>query len=193
MKAKELIVLAVLMMIVAIAVFFIVYPTDLKPIEATTTKHLSRFILTSSAFKSGEDIPEKYTCDGMDVSPPLSWSGFPAETKSFILIVEDPDAPGGIFTHWIAYNISSKITSLSEGIKKVGKLDNGILQGMNSFGRIGYNGPCPPHGSKHRYYFRIYALDCYIDLPPGATREEVLKMIKEHVIGEAELLGYYER
>ncbi|HDD56437.1 MAG TPA: YbhB/YbcL family Raf kinase inhibitor-like protein [Nitrososphaeria archaeon] len=181
------------MMIVAIAVFFIVYPTGLKPIEATSTKPLSRFILTSSAFKSGEDIPEKYTCDGMDVSPPLSWSGFPAETKSFILIVEDPDAPGGIFTHWIVYNISSKITSLSEGIEKVGKLDNGILQGMNSFGRIGYNGPCPPHGSKHRYYFRIYALDCYIDLPPGATREEVLKTIKEHVIGEAELLGYYER
>ena len=193
MKAKELVIFAILILIVGIAIFFIVYPTGLKQIEATTTKSLSRFILTSSAFKSGEDIPEEYTCDGADVSPPLSWSGFPAGTKSFILIVEDPDAPGGIFTHWIAYNISSKITSFPENVEKVGKLSNGIIQGMNNFGKIGYNGPCPPHGSRHRYYFRIYALDCYVDLPPGATREEVLKIIKGHVIGEAELLGYYER
>ncbi|HDJ67044.1 MAG TPA: YbhB/YbcL family Raf kinase inhibitor-like protein [Nitrososphaeria archaeon] len=193
MKAKELIIFAILITIVAVAVFFIVYPTGLEHIEATSTKPIARFILMSPAFKNGENIPEKYTCDGMDVSPPLSWSGFPAGTKSFVLIVEDPDAPGGIFTHWIAYNISSKITSLPENVKRVERLEDGILQGINSFGKIGYNGPCPPHGSKHRYYFRIYALDCYIDLPPGATRDEILKMIENHVIGEAELLGYYER
>ena len=102
-------------------------------------------------------------------------------------------SPGGVFTHWIVYNISSKITSLPEKVEKVERLGNEILQGLNSFGKIGYNGPCPPHGSKHRYYFRIYALDCYIDLPPGATREEILKAIEGHVIGEAELLGYYKR
>jgi len=193
MKVKELIIIAILLAIVAVAVFFIVYPTGLEHVETTLTKSLARFVITSPAFKSGEIIPKRYTCDGIDVSPPLSWSGFPAGTKSFVLIVEDPDAPGGIFTHWIVYNISSKITSLPEKVKRVERLGNGILQGLNSFGKIGYNGPCPPHGSKHRYYFRIYALDCYIDLPPGATREEILKAIEGHVIGEAELLGYYER
>ena len=193
MKAKEFIVIAILIVIVAVAVFFILYPTGLERVETTLTKSPVRFVLTSSAFKGGETIPKKYTCDGVDVSPPLSWSGFPAGTKSFVLIVEDPDAPGGVFTHWIAYNISSEITSLPENVEKVERLGNGILQGMNNFGRIGYNGPCPPPGSKHRYYFRIYALDCYIDLPPGATRDEILKVIEGHVVGEAELLGYYKR
>ena len=193
MKVKELIIIAILLAIVAVAVFFIVYPTGLEHVETTPTKSLTRFVIISPAFKSGETIPKRYTCDGIDISPPLSWSGFPAGTKSFVLIVEDPDAPGGIFTHWIVYNISSKVTSLPEKVEKVERLGNGILQGLNSFGKIGYNGPCPPPGSKHRYYFRIYALDCYIDLPPGATREEILKAIEGHVIGEAELLGYYER
>ena len=193
MKVKEFVIIAILIMIVAVAVFFIVYPIGPERIETTLTKSPVRFVLTSPAFKGGETIPKKYTCDGVDVSPPLSWSGFPAGTKSFVLIVEDPDAPGGIFTHWIAYNISSEITSLPENVEKVERLVNGVLQGMNNFGKIGYNGPCPPPGSKHRYYFRIYALDCYIDLPPGATREEILKAIEGHVIGEAELLGYYKR
>jgi len=193
MRARELAIIAILIVIVAIAVFFIVYPTGLEHVETTSTKSPARFVITSPAFKSGETIPKKYTCDGIDVSPPLSWSGFPAGTKSFVLIVEDPDAPGGVFTHWIAYNISSEIASLPEDVKKVERLDNGILQGMNNFGRIGYNGPCPPHGSKHRYYFRIYALDCDINLPPGATRDDILKAIEGHVIGEAELLGYYGR
>jgi len=193
MTAKEFMIIAILIVIVATAVFFIVYPTGLEHVEATSTKSLARFVITSPAFESGETIPKKYTCDGIDVSPPLSWSGFPVGTKSFVLIVEDPDAPGGVFTHWIVYNISSEIASLPEDVEKVERLDNGILQGINNFGRIGYNGPCPPHGSKHRYYFRIYALDCDINLRPGATSDDILKAIEGHVIGEAELLAYYGR
>jgi len=153
----------------------------------------AKFTLMSTAFKDHERIPEKYTCEGLDVSPPLRWEGYPAETVSFVLIVEDPDAPGGTFTHWIVYNIPSDVNELEEGASTMGKLPPGALQGRNDFGKIGYGGPCPPPGKAHRYVFKLYALDSMLDLGAGADRSDVLKAIRGHVLAEASLTGLYSR
>ncbi|MCD6341785.1 MAG: YbhB/YbcL family Raf kinase inhibitor-like protein [Thaumarchaeota archaeon] len=147
----------------------------------------------STAFEDLERIPEKYTCEGLDVSPPLRWKGYPAETVSFVLIVEDPDAPGGTFTHWIVYNIPSDVNELEEGASTMGKLPPGALQGRNDFGKIGYGGPCPPPGKAHRYVFKLYALDSMLDLGAGADRSDILKAIRGHVLAEASLTGLYSR
>ncbi|MER3446011.1 MAG: YbhB/YbcL family Raf kinase inhibitor-like protein [Candidatus Dadabacteria bacterium] len=149
--------------------------------------------LTSTIFKNGEKIPRKYTCDGKDISPPLSWSGVPNGTKSYAIILEDPDAPGGTFTHWVLYDLPVAITGLPEGAGKKGGSNKGSKQGVNDFGRIGYSGPCLPRGT-HRYIFRLYALDVAgLNLKERATKEEVLKAAKGHVISEAELVGTYSR
>ena len=161
-----------------------------KPKEVPSIKV---FRLTSPAFRNGEVIPKRYTCEGLDISPPLNWSGYPSETKSFVLIVEDPDAPGGVFTHWIAYNIPADVNELKEGLEKVEKLPSGIMQGVNDFGRIGYGGPCPPPGKPHRYVFKLYALDVVLDLKPGASKDEVLKAMSGHILAEATLTGLYSR
>ena len=129
MKVKELIIIAILLAIVAVAVFFIVYPTGLEHVETTATKSLTRFVITSPAFKSGETIPKRCTCDGIDVSPPLKWSGFPARTKSFVLIVEDPDAPGGIFTHWIVYTSPRRSPAFRRRLRGSRGLGMGFFKG----------------------------------------------------------------
>lgn len=148
--------------------------------------------ITSSAFKEGGMIPAKYTCDGQNISPPLQWAGAPKGTKSFALISDDPDAPIGIWVHWIMWNIPAEANQLPEGIPQVKKLQDGSMQGLNSYPRCGYSGPCPPSGT-HRYYFKIYALDAMLDLPANSTKEDLLKAMKVHILAEGSLMGKYER
>lgn len=148
----------------------------------------------SSAFREGEVIPVKYTCDGADLSPPLSWSDIPEGTKSFVIIADDPDAPIGTFTHWVIYDIPAKVRSLEEGVPKTERVGD-AKQGLNDFGYVGYGGPCPPKGhGYHRYFFKVYALDVRsVGLPPKATRREVEKRIRGHILGEGSLMGRYKR
>lgn len=148
--------------------------------------------LQSPAFKEGEVIPAKYTCDGEDISPPLSWSPLPEGTRSIALICDDPDAPMGTWVHWVLYNLPPESRSLPENFPKDARLEDGTCQGMTDFGRPGYGGPCPPVGT-HRYYFRIYALDTLVDLKPGAGKAGLLRAMKEHLLAEGELMGRYQR
>lgn len=150
------------------------------------------FSIKSAAFAEGATIAKKYTCDGADVSPALEWSGAPAGTKSLALIADDPDAPVGTWTHWIAWNIPAD-HSLSEGLQKQESLPDGTRQGKNDFRRIGYGGPCPPPGKPHRYFFKLYALDTKLDLKPGASRSELESAMKGHVLGHTEVMGNYGR
>lgn len=150
-------------------------------------------VLTSSAFKPDERIPTKYTCDGDDVSPPLSWQGTPPEAQSLVLIFDDPDAPNGMFSHWVLYNLPADMTSLPEAYPTSDEPSSGGTQGRNDFGSMGYGGPCPPQGSEHRYYFRLYALNRQLDIPAGATRAQILDRIQPHIIDRTELSGTYSR
>lgn len=142
--------------------------------------------ITSSAFHEGGSIPPKFTCDGGNTSPSLQISGVPLEAKSIALVVDDPDAPGGLFTHWVVWNISSQTTGIAEGSAAQG------VQGTNDFGRSGYGAPCPPSGS-HRYVFKIFALDKQLDLPSSAKRGQLDAAMKGHVIAQGELMGRYSR
>ena len=149
--------------------------------------------VTTTAFSPGGAIPKSYTCDGADESPDLSWSGAPAGVKSFALIADDPDAPVGTWTHWLIWNIPAQSTGLPKGVPKVETLDDGTRQGRNNFRRIGYGGPCPPPGKPHRYYFKVYALDAKLELKPGATKEELERAMKGHMLAQGELMGKYGR
>ncbi len=149
--------------------------------------------LTSSAFQDGKPIPSKYTCDGEDVSPPLTWTNVPPETKGLALISDDPDAPVGTWVHWVLYDLPPTTAGLSEAVPKSPELANGAKQGMNDFRRIGYGGPCPPPGKPHRYYFKLYALDTVLGLKPGATKAEVEKAMKGHILAQGQLMGTYQR
>ena len=142
--------------------------------------------ITSSAFQEGGNIPSKFSCDGANTSPPLQISDVPSEAKSLVLIVDDPDAPSGLFTHWAAWNISPQTSSIAEGSTPKG------VQGTNDFGKSGYGGPCPPSGT-HRYYFKIFALDRELDLPFGVKRGQLDAALKGHVIAQGELMGRYSR
>ena len=150
------------------------------------------FVLSSTAFEAGGTIPVDYTCDGRDVSPPLVWGTAPEGTVSLALVCDDPDAPAGTWVHWVVYNIPPSRKGLDEAIPAVERLADGTLQGRNDFGRLGYGGPCPPGGT-HRYFFRLYALDVRLDLPPGARRGELMRAMRGHVLAEAELMGRYGR
>jgi Raf kinase inhibitor-like YbhB/YbcL family protein len=151
------------------------------------------FELKSVAFEEGGNIPKEYTCDGANISPPLGWGDPPEQTKSFALLVEDPDAPGKTWVHWILFNIPPDIRQLSDNIPKQKTLAGNQRQGTNDFGKIGYGGPCPPKGAPHRYFFRLYALDKMLDLKPGATKPELLKAMEGHILAKAELMGRYQR
>lgn len=153
------------------------------------------FTLASPAFQNGDSIPRPYSCDGADKSPALTWLDTPPSTVSFALIVEDPDAPGGTFIHWVLYDIPSSISGLPENVAKTPELPQlgGAKQGRTGFGKIGYGGPCPPPGPAHHYHFRLFALDATLALPAGATRDQVMTALQPHKIGEAELVGLYTR
>lgn len=148
--------------------------------------------LFSSAFEEGGMIPQRYTCDGENTSPPLEWSAAPPGTQAYVLVVDDPDAPSGTFLHWLLYDIPASENGLTEGVGKNGTEAGGGMQGRNSFGEQGYGGPCPPSGS-HRYYFRLYALQQSLRIPAGAKRTEVEQAMEGHVMDTAELMGRYER
>ncbi len=150
--------------------------------------------LTSDAFANGQSIPAKYSCIGKNISPDLTWEEPPAGTQSFALIVDDPDAPMGTWVHWVLYNISADKRNLPEDLPITGKnVDpNAIYVGKNSSGNIRYDGPCPPSGT-HRYYFKLYALDTLLSLLPGATKEQVLKEMKGHILAQGELMGTFSK
>jgi hypothetical protein len=148
--------------------------------------------ITSTAFKQGERIPSKYTCDGSDVSPGLEWSDVPGGTRSFTIIADDPDAPVGIWIHWVLYNVPGETRTLPEAVPPDANLPDGSRQGKNSWGRPGYGGPCPPGGT-HRYFFSLYALDTVLELPSGVSKDDLLKAMKGHILAEAELMGVYSR
>jgi Raf kinase inhibitor-like YbhB/YbcL family protein len=149
--------------------------------------------LTSSAFTAGGAIPVAQSCDGKNLSPDLTWTGIPADTKSLVVIVEDPDTLFKPFTHWVLYDLPPKVSQLPAGLPPQPFLTTGGGHGKNDFGRYGYGGACPPKGSTHRYVFRIYALDTLLDLPAGATKAEVLEAMTGHVKATGELMGKYRR
>jgi Raf kinase inhibitor-like YbhB/YbcL family protein len=153
----------------------------------------TKLVVTSAAFDSGQPIPVKYTCQGEDVSPPLRWEGAPATTKSFALICDDPDAPGGTWVHWVIYNQPPDAASLLENTAKSVALPNGGAQGRNSFGNIGYGGPCPPGGKAHRYFFKVYALDVALTLKDQPDKEKLLAAMKGHIVAQGQLMGTYQR
>jgi Raf kinase inhibitor-like YbhB/YbcL family protein len=148
--------------------------------------------LTSTAFAEGQTIPQRYTCDGDDVSPPLAWTGAPEGTASFALIADDPDAPLRTWVHWVLFDLPGDATSLPEGVAKVPRPPTGGVHGNNSWPRAEYGGPCPPRGT-HRYIFKLYALDRALGLAPGASAADVRKAMEGHVLAEAQLMGRYAR
>jgi len=156
------------------------------------TKGGKQMEITSQAFKQGGMIPPKYTCNGKNVSPPISWKGIPEGTKSIAVICDDPDAPMGTWVHWVYYDIPPQVTGLPEDIPAEERPAVGGTQGINDFLTIGYKGPCPPSGT-HRYFFRVYAVDMELMLPPGANNKEVLQTMEGHLLGMGELMGRFSK
>ena len=152
-----------------------------------------QFNLSSPAFANGAYIPEVYTCGGADYSPALKWTAPPEGTKSFAIIFDDPDAPVGTFTHWIIFNIPSDQASLEEKASPKGVLPAGAIEGKNNFSRIGYAGPCPPPGKAHRYFFKLYALDSMLNLPAGTNKDNLLRAMQGHVLGQAQMIGLFAK
>ena len=167
---------------------------------------MAKLTLTSPSFRNNQPIPAKHTCSGEDVSPALKWEGAPAETKSFALVCDDPDAPGGTWVHWLIYDMD--VSELPENTSKIDAVGTRLMvapgtaggktwfaaQGMNDFGKVGYGGPCPPRGhGVHHYHFRLYALDVDLKLASRTTRQQLEAAMKGHIIAEAELVGTFER
>ncbi len=150
------------------------------------------FELTSTAFANGDPIPMKYSCDDQDISPPLQWEDPPEGTRSFALICDDPDAPVGTWVHWVLYNLPGSTLSLPEAVPSDADLPDNGRHGQNSWGQLGYGGPCPP-GGMHRYFFKLYALDTELELDAGPSKEELLRVMEGHVLVEAETMGVYSR
>ncbi len=146
--------------------------------------------IKSTAFVEGGTIPKKYTCEGPNISPPLSWTQPPEGTKSLVLICDDPDAPMGTWVHWVLYGLSPNTLELPEDVPGKKEVLGGAKQGTNGFRRIGYGGPCPPGGT-HRYFFKLYAIDSELDFSAGATKDEVLRDIEGHILAEGQLMGRY--
>jgi Raf kinase inhibitor-like YbhB/YbcL family protein len=161
--------------------------------EESTMTTITTIQMSSSAFAQGATIPQMHTCDGKDASPPLAWGLGPEGTRTWALLVEDPDAPAKTWVHWVLFNLPASVNALSPGLPGSGDLENGARQGRNDFGKLGYGGPCPPPGGPHRYYFRLYALDAALQLAPGATRDAVSQAMEGHILGRGELMGTYAR
>ncbi len=161
--------------------------------EANMAKTTHQLKIASEAFTDQGRIPREYTCEGEDVSPALSWDQAPSGTVAWALITDDPDAPKKTWVHWVVYDIPAATNTLPRGVPE-GELPGGGMQGKNDFGNLAYGGPCPPPGhGPHHYHFKLYALDRKLALDPGATKEQVLNAMKDHVLAEGELIGVYER
>ena len=151
------------------------------------------FQLKSNDFPAQANIPSRFTCEGQNTSPELSWSGAPEGTKTFALVLHDPDAPHpGGYTHWVAFNIPATVNHVPENAPKSADFPGGGVQGRNDAGKTGYTGPCPPSGT-HRYYFHLYAVDGHLQLDSGAKRDDLEKALKGHVLGQTELMGRYKK
>jgi len=165
------------------------------PVEpgATNEGEAMQIEVSSAAFKQGGDIPQKYTGFGENISPPLQLESLPKRTKSIAIICDDPDAPVGTFVHWVIYNLPAETTEIASGVKKGSEPKNGVKQGQNSFGNVGYDGPKPPPGKSHRYFFKAYALDSELRLGPGAGKAELLEAMKGHILAKGDLMGKFQR
>jgi len=149
--------------------------------------------LTTPAFPEGSTIPGEFTCEGENRSPPLVWTGTPVSTRSFALIADDPDAPRGTWVHWLIWNLPADACELAPGVPPDPELPSGARQGLNGGGDLGYSGPCPPPGKPHRYFFRLFALDTSLNLAPGVNRPDLESALEDHVLGQAVLMGTYQR
>jgi len=152
---------------------------------------VSALEIRTTAFATGQSIPSKYSYKGENISPELVWSDVPANTVSFVIIVDDPDAPNGDWVHWVIYNIPGDSRRLTEGFPKSAYVNNSIAQGFNDFGLIGYDGPYPPQGRAHRYYFKIYALSKSLNLKAGLKKKDIVDAIKDSILQQAEMIGMY--
>ncbi|HOF40617.1 MAG TPA: YbhB/YbcL family Raf kinase inhibitor-like protein [Candidatus Hydrogenedentes bacterium] len=170
-------------------------PTEIETAQSGQEGAITmKLTINSPAFADQGTIPRKYTGDGEDVSPPLAWTGAPAETRSFALICDDPDAPVGTWVHWVLWNIPATETGLAEAIPADRpELPNGAIQGVNDFRKTGYGGPAPPRGPVHRYFFKLYALDRFLDLAPGAGKDALEMAMSEHILASTEMVGRYGR
>ena len=160
--------------------------------SGTGAKEKRQLIVASKAFTEGGVIPKQYSCDGANISPPLQWDAAPDGTKTFALIADDPDAPNGMWVHWVLYNLPASTRELKENIPPQEKLTSGARQGTNDFRQTGYGGPCPPAGA-HRYYFKLYALDTELSPDAVTTKEQLLKAMEGHILAQGQLMGKYQR
>jgi Raf kinase inhibitor-like YbhB/YbcL family protein len=184
----------VILLVLLLATMAAVYVFSRLPrIAANQKAPMSDLYLKTPAFQPGSEIPQQYTCEGEDLSPPMQWGGAPKGTQSFALIAEDPDAPSGTFTHWVLYELPPSVTELPQGLPRTEHVKFGGSQGMNDFGKLGYGGPCPPPGKPHRYFFKLYALDNMPDVKPGAKKEDLERAMEGHVLAQAEIMGKYQR
>lgn len=155
------------------------------------------FEMTSPAFKHGARIPSLHTCEGRDLSPELRWTGVPVGTRSLALVMDDPDAPVGLWVHWVLYDIPAGLSGLPEGVPKAERVlegaKHGLSWGVDAFSRVGYGGPCPPPGKPHRYFFKLHALDRVLGLPARATMRALSEAMEGHILGRTELMGLFER
>ncbi len=178
-----------LIVVVSVAILTLVYyiVSGRKSEQPSVPGKYNPMIVTSAKFNNSSPIPSIYSCDGKSINPPITIEKIPTNTKSLILIMDDPDAPTGTFTHWLLWNIPPNISELKEN-----SIPEKSVVGSNSAGKIGYIGPCPPSG-KHRYFFRIYVLDILLNLPQGSSRDQLERAMENHVVSKGELMGTYSR
>lgn len=161
--------------------------------DAKGDKETKALEVSIAVFGEGKPIPREHTCDGKDVSPAIQWGPVPEGTRSLAAICDDPDAPVGIWVHWVLYDLPPDLKGLPEGVPADRVLTNGGVQGFNDFKKIGYNGPCPPRGKPHRYFFKVYALDAKLGLKPGATKKDLEKAMAGHILAQGVRMGTYQR
>lgn len=181
------------LMITAAIILVVAALAATPSLQAQGGEKAMAFSISSPSFTNGGGISKKFTCDGADLSPQLAWTEPPAGTKALALLVDDPDAPVGNWTHWVLWNMPATSRGLPEAVSKVATLPDGSQQGVNDFRRTGYNGPCPPPGKPHRYYFKLFALDRKLDLQSTVGKRELETAMKVHILGHAEWMGRYGR
>ena len=162
------------------------------PVFGQAEDNIGKIEVRSSAFGEGDRIPSDFTCGGADMSPPIEWSGVPAQAQSLAIIADDPDALAGDWVHWLIYDLPPSLTQLPAGISAEEKLSIGGFQGRTDFGKLGYQGPCPPIG-EHRYFFKVYALDAMLRLKPGVSKQVLSQAMQGHILAEGVLMGKYDR